>query len=638
MLTELPLSLTAFLCCCGLLVCDRRVFLQLRKSWAELLHSGYDGDGRDEQLILDERRQVQAVVLQRCAPYMIVICLASFACCFVALILMPECWRLVIELDYLAMSSNVIGAIFLYRHLLPGARQKLHDWQLAGAFYLPWVCVTFLQIANFSCGDEARDGYYSTRLVYFCYRALLSVALMCPFQCTVAELICSGMVAADVQRSEARAVMMSIELLFLLLIFAGTCFLGQRMIDWAFANARKAEEAFSALVDARLGLIEKLCDAEVELSGDLKMLEASASWGSRMGIHLASFEGSFLDVVDEEDEERVLTFLRAASSEGASSCIQASLRTFANDRLDARLYHAAQSGRSDACQHRLAVIFLGNTEPPVATIVAKPTSEVSDDFSSDCEHLFHPLVSAERSLGPASDTDGEMTDTLVCSESIADRSQGSRTTFTRNTFRPGSDRNVCRTHNKGTQTDAQPAKRRADTSDAACQTAGIVRPPVLPQTSQPSSRPQSSDRKVRSHRQLAFAGDVVPNKRLIIARTCQLMLLEDARKMNVRGSGCCAYHVIMSYLHKTVKSMTKSPCRQLEFHSDWQCAICHALHSFEEDQESDADDGKFWCDVCGCTDVPAEPETAPSSMDAEAMSDGPASSFEDVATSSEFSS
>ena len=36
-----------------------------------------------------------------------------------------------------------------------GARQKLHDWQLAGAFYLPWVCVTFLQIANFSCGDEA---------------------------------------------------------------------------------------------------------------------------------------------------------------------------------------------------------------------------------------------------------------------------------------------------------------------------------------------------------------------------------------------------------------------------------------------------------------------------------------------------
>ena len=37
-----------------------RVLTQLRKSWAELLHSGYDGDGRDEQLILDERRQVQA--------------------------------------------------------------------------------------------------------------------------------------------------------------------------------------------------------------------------------------------------------------------------------------------------------------------------------------------------------------------------------------------------------------------------------------------------------------------------------------------------------------------------------------------------------------------------------------------------
>jgi len=546
---------------------------------------------------------------------------------------------LVIELDYLAMSSNVIGAIFLYRHLLPGARHlKLHDWQLAGAFYLPWVCVTFLQITYFSCGDQARDGYYSTRLVYFCYRALLSVALMCPLQCTVAELICSGMVAADVQRSEARAAMMSIELLFLLLIFAGTCFLGQRMIDWAFANARKAEEALSALVDARLGLIEKLCDAEVELSGDLKMLEASASWGARIGIHLASFEGSFLDVIDEDDADRVLRFLQSARSEGASSCIHASLRTFADDRVDARLYHAAQSGRSNACQHRLAVIFLGNTEPPVATNGAKPPSEaeVSDDFSSDCERLFRPLVSAERSLGrPASDADEEMSDTLVCSESIADRSQ-----VTRSSFRPQSERNVCRTHTKGIQTDAQPAARRADTSDAACQTAGIIRPPALPQTSQPSARPQSSDRKAskaRALRQMAFAGDVVPNRRLIMTRTCQLMLLEDARKMNVRGSGCCAYHVIMSYIHKTVKSMTKSPCRQLEFHTDWQCAICHALHSFEEDQESDADDGKFWCDVCGCTEVPTEPDTEPSSMDAEVMSNGPASSFEDVATSSQFS-
>ncbi|CAE7226029.1 MCM3, partial [Symbiodinium sp. CCMP2456] len=319
------------------------ILTHLRKNLAELFSFKYDVDSRDGQLILDERRRVQALVLQRCAPYMIAICLSSFVCCFVALMVMPECWRLVIELDYLAMSSNVIGAIFLYRHLLPGARQELHDWQLAGAFYLPWVCVTFLQIAHFSCGDEARDGYYSTRLVYFCYRALLSVALMCPFQCTLAELICSGMVAADVQRSEARAALMSIELLFLLLIFAGTCFLGQRMIDWAFANARKAEEALSALVDARLGLIEKLCDAEVELSGELKMLEASASWGSRMGIQLASFEGSFLDIVDEEDAERVLRFLQSASCEGASSCIQASLRTFADDRVDARLYHAAQS-------------------------------------------------------------------------------------------------------------------------------------------------------------------------------------------------------------------------------------------------------------------------------------------------------
>ena len=30
-----------------------------------------------------------------------------------------------------------------------------------------------------------------------------------------------------------------------------------------------------------------------------------------------SVQGSFLDMVDEEDEERVLTFLRAASSEGS---------------------------------------------------------------------------------------------------------------------------------------------------------------------------------------------------------------------------------------------------------------------------------------------------------------------------------
>ena len=35
---------------------------------------------------------------------------------------------------------------------------------------------------------------------------------------------------------------------------------------------------------------------QVELSGHLKMLEASASWGARIGIHLASFEVS-LDFV-----------------------------------------------------------------------------------------------------------------------------------------------------------------------------------------------------------------------------------------------------------------------------------------------------------------------------------------------------
>ena len=136
--------------------------------------------------------------------------------------------------------------------------------------------------------SEARDGYYSTRLVYFCYRALLSIPLMCPYHCAVGELLCSGLVGLEVQSSEDRAAMMTIELAFLLLVFFGVTIFGQQLIYWSMYNARRAEEALSAAVEARHGLIEKLCDAEIELSGELGLLEASPSFRAIVGTQLSS--------------------------------------------------------------------------------------------------------------------------------------------------------------------------------------------------------------------------------------------------------------------------------------------------------------------------------------------------------------
>ncbi|CAE7357029.1 MCM3 [Symbiodinium natans] len=582
-----------------------------------------------------KREMAKALVLKRCAPYMILICLASFFCGFTALLFMPECWRAVIELDYLAMACNVIGASFLYRHLLSGGGAlKVADWQLALAFYLPWAFATFLQIATFSCGAEARDGYYSTRVVYFCYRALLSIALMCPWQCAIGELVCSGLVAFDVQSSDARAVMMTIELVFLYLVFTGVCFFGQQLIEWGFDNAAKAEEALSALVEARQGLIEKLCDAEVELSGDFRMLESSSSWSDFVGISPANFDGTFLDVVADDDRERVLNFLLNSSQDGSNSCIQATLNG-ANDFIDVRIYHAAQSGRSDACRHRLAVLNLTNIEPALAKTMSGSEAEASEPlrFGSDCDDIFHPMNNMPATVRGADISESEM-DTLICSESVTGRSQSqvtdNATLRSRSTLTHRARLTSKFTRTQGTQTDAHCTHHQTvASSDVACQTVGIARPPAMRETGNTGSLPRErsrSDRKARTHRKLAFTGEVVKKRKLILASTCQLLMLEAAKRMNVRGVGCCAYHVIMAYIFKSLKSMMASECRELAFNSDWQCAVCHALHSFEEDDQDM--DGKYWCDVCGSTEAPAPSDTDPPSSRAdEAMSDGPPSSL-----------
>ncbi|CAE7636546.1 MCM3 [Symbiodinium pilosum] len=185
---------------------------------------------------------------------------------------------------------------------------------------------------------------------------------MCPYHCAVGELLCSGLVGLEVQSSEDRAAMMTIELAFLLLVFFGVTIFGQQLIYWSMYNARRAEEALSAAVEARHGLIEKLCDAEIELSGELGLLEASPSFRAIVGVDLAEWKGTFLDFLVAGDVQRVKEFLQNAGKQGASSCIHATLKRRDGCGIEARFYHAEQSGRSDACKHRLALLVLSNTE------------------------------------------------------------------------------------------------------------------------------------------------------------------------------------------------------------------------------------------------------------------------------------
>ena len=76
-----------------------------------------------------------------------------------------ECWRLVIELDYLAMSSNVIGAIFLYRHLLPGhhccySNEDLKPDSTPTSAHKPSCC---LQPNNFTIGLSVQPSDFRIR-------------------------------------------------------------------------------------------------------------------------------------------------------------------------------------------------------------------------------------------------------------------------------------------------------------------------------------------------------------------------------------------------------------------------------------------------------------------------------------------
>lgn len=534
---------------------------------------------------------------------------------------------------------NVVTFIGIFKKVMSDAkfRSKISDQHLALIFYLPWICITALQNWGYRCGHELSDGYFSTRLVYFSFRTLMSIPLMCPLECAFGEFICSCIVTSqtvtmatvsDIASPASRLGLVGLEMFFLCLVGLGASASAQSLVAWSLTNAKRAEEAMSALAAARQDLLDKLCDAEVELSGQFALLDPAPQFLGILGHRIAEElkDKSFMDIVAADQRERAAEFFNNVNKEGATKCVHLTLQGLhANScQVDVRAYHAAQTGRSNVCKHRLALIVLSFQEP----------TQVSQNASSDNRSGSEPAWKPARSPSKVSPLGGpgavqerdDETDTLLCSESLFTESvfggQSASAVPSRKTkvrshcavqtelmYPPHSSVPLLRC-SQGTQTESSElAKKRGDRSEPRVERTEprLVEPESGIRPLGGRQRPPLMPKKVRAPRPVChFSGLAVRGRKVVHSDTCRLCLMEIAKKLNVAGSACCSFHLVIGFILKQGKIMLKnSPCRAFEFYQDWQCSVCHLLHSFDDAEE---EDGKYWCDVCGSTEAPAETE------------------------------
>jgi hypothetical protein len=73
--------------------------------------------------------------------------------------------------------------------------------------------------------------------------------------------------------------------------------------------------------------------------------------------------------------------------------------------------------------------------------------------------------------------------------------------------------------------------------------------------------------------------------------------------MNVRGVGCCNWHVGAEVLRRAANNMASQRCNKKFAPFDtWQCVHCLALN----DDQGEADDLDPWC--CAICEQPREPD------------------------------
>ncbi|CAK9085360.1 unnamed protein product [Durusdinium trenchii] len=202
--------------------------VSIRQIGQAVLASGEKG-----QALTVERQEAQATVLTSCLPYLIIICLSSYVVGFVAILVMDTCWTRVIELDYGALGMNVVTFIGIFKKVMSDAkfRSKISDQHLALIFYLPWICITALQNWGYRCGHET--------------------STLTAVQC------CSRRNMKNNKRSsEQLADQVGLEMFFLCLVGLGASASAQSLVAWSLTNAKRAEEAMSALAAARQDLLE----------------------------------------------------------------------------------------------------------------------------------------------------------------------------------------------------------------------------------------------------------------------------------------------------------------------------------------------------------------------------------------------
>jgi len=557
-----------------------------------------------------------------CLPPMISIALASFVCAFCAIVLLSPCWHRVVQLDFFALACNIIAASQAHKAAVDGAAWLHTRWKLAAGFYFPWVSTAYLQGVMYTCGTEARDAFFTTRLAFFFYRTAFAIPLMCPLHCSLGELICCTFASLQTSASETlwseRTIMIVVELAFLMIMANGMVIAGQGIIKWGTMNAYRAEAALGALLQSEHALIEKLCDAEVKLSADFRMLSPSKAWAALTGHDVKAIEdGCFLSTISVGDRERARAFLENVNEMGASKCVHVTLKGAGFSGPDVRIYHAAHSGIEDMCQHRLAIIALRTGCPDADDAVqeAFAGSPVEPPTASRAwtGGAFSESGSGTQRQESSQAEDGvdgsSISDTLIFSESAVTGSAMTGSAGSLCSWRHESKRR----RPGGLSRARSPSQREVTNQlkqacDVAIQTDPALppRPPRPPLA--PTCQPKQKARMQRYRGKPAVSGCMVDGKKTIPGETARLHLIEIAKKLNVSGSGCCKFHIVFAYLQKQTKHvLTQLPCRNLSFNKDWQCRICLTMHSFDEEVEED--DGQYWCDVCGSTETP-EPDVS----------------------------
>jgi len=76
-------------------------------------------------------------------------------------------------------------------------------------------------------------------------------------------------------------------------------------------------------------------------------------------------------------------------------------------------------------------------------------------------------------------------------------------------------------------------------------------------------------------------------------------LTQLARGSNVRGRGCCSFHVAWMGLHRIISEELIRRCGSMKFFSDWQCPECRALNDFDADADEEERELEQCCAVCG---------------------------------------